>query len=222
MKRREHILALVAGAIVLIAVAERLVLSPLRQAWQGLADRVSAERAALVSAEGLLKRADTVRARYRGSAGAVEGDPDTREIEFLAFLQASAGRAGVRVASEQPALVWRGQVAQGGRRSDDAVRYGECTVTWTFTSSVEALVRLLTELGAGKEPVRVRRLVLTAQDPAGRSLQVTLVLSTVVLPAEAPRLALPAAGPGPGPVAVVGLSGAGWGREGGERVEARP
>jgi hypothetical protein len=240
VKRREYILALIAGAIVLIAVAERLVFSPLGQAWHRLADRVSAQQAALASAEGLLKRADMLRARYRSSAAAAEGDPDTRKIDFLTFLQSSAGRAGVRVGTETPTRVaWRGQVSPGAGRSDQGVRYGECTVSLTFSSSMEALVRFLTELAAGKEAVRVRYLSLVGEDPAGRSLKVTLRLSTVVLSAEAGQPAEPHAGRSPGLVAV-GLGGVGWwsgasggsaeGRgedatgwgEVGERVEAEP
>lgn len=198
MKRREYILALIAGAIVLVAVAQRLVLSPLRGAWQGLAARVSARRAALVSARELLKRADTLQARYRSSAAAVEGDPDTRQIAFLAFLQSAAGRAGVRVASEKPTLVWQGQGGRGAGAGGRVVRYGECTVSLNFTSSLEALVHFLTELAAGEEAVRVRSLQVAAQDPGGRSLKVTLRLSVVVLPSEAQRLASAETGRSPG------------------------
>jgi hypothetical protein len=209
VKRREYILALVAGAVVLAAVAERLVLSPLGRAWQGLADHVSTQRAALASAQGLLKRAETLRARYQSSALTLEGDPDTRKIDFLMFLQSSAGRAGVRVTSETPALVWRRQAGPGAGRTSAAVGYGECTVSLAFTSSVEALVRFLTELAAGKEAVRVRSLQLTSEDLEGRSLKVTLRLSTVVLPAEVRRPAGAQAERSPSLVAL-GLTQAGW------------
>jgi hypothetical protein len=240
MKRREHILALVAGAIVLAAVGQWLVLGPLVRAWQGLKDRVSVQEKALVAAQELVKRAGTLQARYQSSARTVEGDPDTRQIEFLAFLQSAAGRAGVKVTQEKPSPpVWRGQAGQRGRGTDRGVRYGECTVSLTFSSSLEAVVRFLTELAAGQEAVRVRSLRLTAQNSAGRSLEVSLRLSTVVLPAEARQPTLPQAGQGLSPMGLAlggagwwGEAGAGWrkglereaadGGEVGERVEARP
>jgi hypothetical protein len=109
----------------------------------------------------------------------------------------------------------------------------------TFTSSLEGVVRFLTELAAGQDAVRVRSFTLTAQDSAGQSLQVTLRLSTVILPADAHRPASLQAGGSLSPLALA-LGEAGWGGEaeatspkgleretGGwsevaERVEARP
>jgi nucleotide-binding universal stress UspA family protein len=218
MKRREYTLVVVAGAIVAAVVGERLVLSPLVGAWQGLKERVSAQQGALVAAQALVKRADTIQARYRSSARTVEGDPDTRAIEFLAFLHAAAGRAGVKVTAEKPSPpVWRGQQVRRGSVTDRGVGHAECTVNLTFTSSLEAVVRFLTELAAGEEAVRVLTLTVIAQDPGGQSLGVTLRLSTVILPVEARQPTLSRAGQSLSPMAFA-LGGAGWGGEAGETL----
>ncbi len=190
MKRRERLLAVLAGVVVVLAVADRLLLGPLTGVWQGQSQRLAFGRAELIDARELLKRKDSLLARYQGLTSRAEGEVGVQESEFLAFLNTAAGRAGVEIASEKPTRSWRvwssksaSQPTPGSGREAGSLRYAETTVSLTFTCSLEALVRLLAELGAAGEAVRVRSLRIASADPAGRSLEVSLRLSTVLLPA---------------------------------------
>lgn len=222
-ERRRRVLVLVAVVVVAAAVLDRVVLGPVAGLWRGLSARLSARQAELSAARELIKRAESMRAQYRRLARYVEGEPGTRESEFLAFLHAASQRAGVRIASEKPVRNWR-----GGR---GAVRYAETTVSLTFTSSLEALVRFLVELAAGEEPVRVRSVRIVGQDPAGRSLEVALRLSTVILPggsegtAAGPRRGAGSPGSGstkPAPGSRPAASGSVLPAGGTERPGSRP
>lgn len=189
MKRRERLLAVLAGVVVVLAVADRLVMGPLTGVWQGQSQRLAFGQAELIDARELLKRKDSLLARYQGLTTRVEGEVGAQESDFLAFLHTAAGRAGVEIASEKPTRSWRvwssksaSQPTPGSGREVGSLRYAETTVSLTFTCSLEALVRLLAELGAAGEAVRVRSLRIASADPAGRSLEVSLRLSTVLLP----------------------------------------
>lgn len=177
MKRRERILAVVASAVLVLAVVDLLVLGPLAGVWQRLKADLTARRAELVAARELIKRDDALRSRYRRLAARVEGDVGVRESRFLAFLRTSAERAGLEIATEKPSR------RSHGRRGSGSLRSTESAVGLTFTCSMEALVRFLVELAAGEEAVRVTKLDVTSLDPAGRSLKVSLGLTTLALPA---------------------------------------
>ncbi len=201
MRRRERLLAVLAGVVVVLAVADRLLMGPLTGVWQGQSQRLAFGQAELIDARELLKRKDSLLARYHGLTTRVEGEVGAQESDFLAFLHTAAGRAGVEIASEKPTRSWRvwspksaSQRTPGSGRKVGSLRYAETTVTLTFTCSLEALVRLLAELGAAGEAVRVRSLRIASAGPAGRSLEVSLRLSTVLLPA----LGGPAVGSGGG------------------------
>ena len=190
MRRRERLLAVLAGVVVVLAVADRLLMGPLVSVWQGQSQRLAFSQAELIDARELLKRKDSLLARYQGLTTRVEGEVGAQESDFLAFLHTAAGRAGVKIASEKPTRSWRvwssksaSQRTPGSGREVGSLRYAETTVSLTFTCSLEALVRLLAELGAAGEAVRVRSLRIASADPAGRSLEVSLRLSTVLLPA---------------------------------------
>ena len=210
MKRRERLLAVVAGVVVALAVADRLVMGPLVGLWKGQSQRLALSQAELLDARELLKRKDSLLARYHGLTARVEGEVGARESQFLAFLHAAAQRAGIEIASEKPTRSW--YVWSSASASDQSpgsgpqtgwLRYAETTVSLTFTCSLEALVRFLVECGAGQsdlqtdgpvggaggEAVRVRYLRIASLDPAGKSLEVSLRLSTVLLPAlEGPNV----------------------------------
>ena len=189
-ERRRRVLVLVAVVVVAVAVVDRVVLRPVAGLWRATSARLSARQAELAAARELIKRGDSLRDRYQTLARYVEEEPGTRESNFLALLHAAAERAGVEIASEKPVRNWR-----GGRRPG-SIRHAETVVSLTFTSSLEALVRLLTELAAGGEPVRVRSVRIVSLDPAGRSLEVALRLSTVILPTGREGAS---GGPGSGP-----------------------
>ena len=176
MKSRERILALVAGAVLVLAVAELLVLGPLARRWQRTKEHLGARRAELAAGRELIKRESQLRARYRELASRVEGAVGARESRFLGFLQGAANRAGLQIASEKPSR------RSYGARGQGSLRYTESTVNLTFTCSMEALERFLAELAGGEEAVRVRQLEVTGLDPAGRSLKVSLYLTTLALP----------------------------------------
>ena len=193
MKKRERILVIVAAGVIALALADRLVLRPLSGAWQGLSQRLTSRRAELTAARELIKREDSLRERYRvlveqvaGGAGA--HDVGARESAFLAFLQRCADRAGLGIANETPTRRARDHQVPGSDRKNGVKPYTETTVSLSFTCSIEALVRFLAEAGAGEsdgsagEPVRVCSLRISSLDPAGRSLEVSLSLSTVALP----------------------------------------
>jgi len=176
MKRRERLLAILAVAVLALVVADRLVLGPVTTLWKGLNQRLAVRRAELTAARELVSRSEDLRARYQALATSVEEEAGTRESTFLAFLHTAAGSAGLEIVSERPARAWH------GGRGPGTLRYAETTVSLTFTCSMEALVRFLYELEVGQEPVRVRQLRVTSLDPAGRALEVSVRLSTVVLP----------------------------------------
>jgi len=193
MKRRERILVILAAGVIALAVADRLVLGPLSGAWHGLSERLTARQAELTAARELIKREDSLRERYRvlvkqvaGGAGA--HDVGARESAFLTFLQRCADRAGLEIAKEKPTRRAREHQVSRRNRKNGVKRYTETTVSLSFTCSMEALVRFLAEAGAGGsdgaagEPVRVCSLRISSLDPAGRSLEVSLSLSTVALP----------------------------------------
>lgn len=195
MKRRERLLAVLAGVVVVLAVADRLLLGPLTGVWQGQSQRLAFGQAELIDARELLKRKDSLLARYQGLTSRAEGEVGAQESEFLAFLHTAAERAGVEIASEKPTRSWRvwssksaSQPTPGSGGEMGSLRYAETTVSLTFTCSLEALVRFLVECAAGEsngsagEAVRVRSLRIASADPAGRSLEVSLRLSTVLLP----------------------------------------
>lgn len=176
MKSRERILALVAGAVLVLAVAELLVLGPLARRWERTKEDLDARQAELAAGRELIKREGQLRTRYQELASRVEGEVGARESRFLTFLQEAAERAGLQIASEKPS-----RRSYGGR-GQGSFRYTESTVNLTFTCSMDALVRFLAGLGAGEEAVRVRQLEVTSLDPAGRSLKVSLYLTTLALP----------------------------------------
>ena len=185
MKRRERILALLAGGVLALALAELLVLGPLAGLWQRTKVELGASRAELAAARELIKREDTLKARYRKLASRVEGEVGTREARFLAFLQSAADRAGLKIGSENP------RRRSYRSRGSESLPRTESSVGLAFACSMEALVRFLVELAAGEEAVRVSQLEVTSLDPAGRSLKVSLHLTTLTLPQteeQAPQL----------------------------------
>ncbi|MCK4300378.1 MAG: hypothetical protein KAX80_12630, partial [Planctomycetes bacterium] len=91
MKRRERLLAVLAGVVVVLAVADRLLLGPLTGVWQGQSQRLAFGQAELIDARELLKRKDSLLARYQGLTSRAEGEVGAQESEFLAFLNTAAG-----------------------------------------------------------------------------------------------------------------------------------
>ncbi len=176
MKQRERILAVLAVAVLALALGDLVVLGPLAEVWHRTKADLSAARTELSASRELVKREETLRARYGALADRLEGDVGSREGRFLTFLQEAADRAGLSIASERPS---RRSYGEGSKAQ---LAHTLSTVGLTFTCSVGALEHFLVELAAGEEAVRVKNLEVNSLDPAGSSLKVSLYLTTLTLP----------------------------------------
>lgn len=158
-KRREHVLIVVTLFCLGALVGDRLVLTPMLEAWENRAQRIVQLRSDLAKGETLLRREREIRRRWREmQRDALPADISLAEGMVLKAVDRWVTESGVTLQSLKPQ--WR--------QFEEPYQTLECRAV--AQGGIEAIARFLHELEGDPLSLRVEDLEIAARDGEGRLL----------------------------------------------------
>lgn len=175
---RAQRLALTAGAVLLLALAARMVIGPAWERWRQARGHIVRDVETLERHQRLLASQEPIRRQYQAVAayGVEIGSDETELTDLLQQLELAATQTGVRVTDLKPRAATTPTAASAGAPGARLV-----AVEMDAEGSMAALIQLLQTLRQGKLLVRVDRLRVNALDQPG-VLRFNMVLAKVILP----------------------------------------
>lgn len=167
LNRRQRLLAIVAGAGVLLLFLDRLVFTPLTDTWNAHAAEIVRLQQTVAAGRGsILRAAQTQRVWSEMETNALPKDPALAEQELLAAFDTWGRANNVELGSIRP---------QWKRGTTDRYSVLECRVD--ASGSLTTLTHFLYELERSPLPLRVDSVELTSRDDGGQRLNLALVVS---------------------------------------------
>jgi hypothetical protein len=169
IKNRQQLLLIVAGAIIGLYLADRLVVTPLTKVWKERSDRITQLRKQVGDAEQILKREASIRERWKQmQKGVLPVNNSVAEEQVLKAFDSWSQSSRVSILGITPQ--WR--------KDSEDYRTLECRVD--ASGDLGTLSRFLYEIERDPLGIRMQSIELTARDTQGRQLSLGLQLSGVV------------------------------------------
>ena len=170
IKNRQQLLLILAAAVVGVFIADRLVFTPLTNAWTARSERITDLRNRVTKGESLLKLGQDYRARWsQMRTNTLPNTPSLAEQQLLKAVNGWAQESRITLTSESP---------QPKRDADDYLTL-QCRVE--ATGSLDAVARFLYAIEHDPLAVRIDTVELSARDTTGQQLNLGLQLSGLVL-----------------------------------------
>ncbi len=170
IRNRQQFLLVAAIAAVALLAGDRLVLSPLLNAWSGRAKRVTELRKQITQGTMLVQREQSIRSRWQQmSREALPADASAAEQKVFQAIDSWAQSSGVTVSAITP---------QWKRDSDDYQTF-ECRVD--ASGDLGKLSRFLHSVERDPMALKLQLVELGARDKEGQVLSLGLQLSGLVL-----------------------------------------
>jgi Tfp pilus assembly protein PilO len=169
-KNRQHLLILVAVAVVAIFLGDRFVVTPMWNGWKARSARLADLKKKVNDGEALLKRADSLRSRWSEMrTNALPADAATAESLVLRSFDRWSQSSGVSVSSIRP---------QWKRAGDDYMTL-ECRAD--VAGSLADVTRFLFEIEQDPLGVKVDSAALATRDTDGAQITLGLQVSGLQL-----------------------------------------
>jgi acetolactate synthase small subunit len=163
------VLLIIAGAIIGLYLADRVVFTPLAKGWKARSERITQLRKQVGDAEQLIKREASIRERWKKmQAGVLPANNSVAEEQVLKAFDAWSQSSRVSILGITPQ--WR--------KDSDDYRTLECRVE--ASGDLATLSRFLHEIERDPLGVRLQSVELSARDTRGQQLSLGLQLSGVV------------------------------------------
>jgi hypothetical protein len=171
IKNRQQLLIIVAGVVFGLLIADKLVLTPLTNAWKARTVRLADLRKKVDDGEKLVNRADALESRWEQMRkGALPNNNSLAEQRVLQAFDQWSRDARISVNSITP---------QWKRDRDESFQTIECRVDASGT--VGTLARFLYNLEQDAMALRIDSVEVTARDKDGQNLSLGLQISGLVL-----------------------------------------
>lgn len=169
LKSRQQFLVIVAAAVIGLFLADRLVLTPLTNAWKKRASRIADLRTKVDHGRSLLRREDSLRSRWQYMmTNTLPSNPSLAEQKVLNSLDRWADSSRLVVLSLSP---------QWKRDSDDFVTL-ECRMEGA--GNLGAVSRFLYDLENDPSALKLQSLEISSGDD-GQQFALGLQISGLVL-----------------------------------------
>jgi translation initiation factor IF-2 len=170
---RQQLLAIVAGAAIVLLLGDRLVISPLTRAWKERSQKIATLKKDITQGEMLLDREDRIRETWANMrTNTLPENLSAAENEVLKGFNRWAEESRISISAIRPQ--WR--------RNDEDHMLLECRAD-TF-GTMEALARFLHEIEKDPLALRVESLEITTRDNNGAQLAMAVQLSGLLLAGE--------------------------------------
>ncbi len=167
--RQQRLLIIAIVAVGLLG-GERLVLNPLKAAWQGREARLTELKRSVARGTSLLSRDRNIRGEWgQMRTNALTGQTSAAQNQMIKAFNRWARESGVTLGSIRP---------QWKQLADDSLAL-ECRAD--ATGNLGALTRFLYEAETDPLAVRVESLEMTTRDPEGQQLTLGLQVSGLLL-----------------------------------------
>ena len=172
---RQQLLALVAGAAIVLLLGDRLVLTPLARSWRERSQKITSLKKSINQGEVLLDRDARIRETWDNMrTNTLPVNLSAAENEVLKGFNRWSEESHISISSIKPQ--WR-------RNADDYMLL-ECRAD-TF-GTMEALARFLYEIEKDPLALRVESLEITTRDNNGQQLAMAVQVSGLLLTPEEP------------------------------------
>jgi Tfp pilus assembly protein PilO len=170
IKNRQQLLLILAAGVVGVFIADRIVFTPLTNAWKARSERITDLRNRVTKGESLLKLGQDYRARWsQMRTNTLPNTPSLAEQQLLKAVNGWAQESRITLTSESP---------QPKRDADDYLTL-QCRVE--ATGSLDAVTRFLYAIEHDPLAVRIDTVELSTRDTTGQQLNLGLQLSGLVL-----------------------------------------
>lgn len=171
IKNRQQLLFIVAGVVFGLLIADKLVLTPMVNAWKARTERLADLRKNVDDGEKLVLRAEALRSRWAEMQRTSLHQNNSRaEQQVLEAFDRWSRDARISVNSISPQ--WR-------RERDQSFQTIECRVDAAGT--IGTLARFLFNLEQDPMPLRIDSVEIIARDKDGQNLSLGLQISGLVL-----------------------------------------
>lgn len=176
LRNRQHLLLLIAGALVALWAGDRLIVTPLTASWKARSSQIASLKRSIADGRQLLQREAAVRDRWEAMrTNALPGVVSGAEGAVLRAFERWSTDSRVSITSVKPQ--WK--------QPTEEYRTLECRVD--AFGSLSSLARFLYEVERDPLGVRVDAVELTTRETDGSQLTLGLQVSGLYLPApEAP------------------------------------
>lgn len=170
IKNRQQLLVIATVAVIGLFVGDKLLLTPLLNAWDARAGRITALRKQVAANQALIFRQLPIRSHWRDIATrTLTNETSAAEQQVFQAIDAWAQGAGVTINAITP---------QWKHDSDDYMSY-ECRID--AGGDLDHLSRFLYSVERERMALKLESVELAARDKEGRQLSLGLQLSGLVL-----------------------------------------
>ena len=170
IKHRQQLLLIVAAAVVGVFIADKIVFTPLTNAWKARSERIADLRNRVTKGEDLLKLGQDYRSRWNHmQTNTLPSTPSLAEQQLLKAVNGWAQDSRITLTSESP---------QQKRDADDYLTL-QCRVE--ATGNLDAVAHFLYAIEHDPLAVRIDTVELSSRDATGQQLNLGLQLSGLVL-----------------------------------------
>ncbi len=170
IKNRQQLLIVGAIAVVVLFVGDRLLLTPLLNAWNARGKRIAELRQKISAAKALEQRGERIRSRWdEWSHNTLPNNPSAAEQKVFQAMDAWAQNSGVTISAITP---------QWKHDSDDYMTF-ECRVD--AAGDLGRLSRFLYSVEREPMALKLELVELSSRDKDGQQLSLGLQLSGLVL-----------------------------------------
>ena len=173
IKNRQQLLIVVAVAAVALFAGDKLVLSPILNAWSARAKRISTLREDIARAKMLIQREQSIRSRWdQMSRNTLPNNTSIAEQQVFKAVDGWAQNSGVTISAITP---------QWKHDNDDYMSF-ECRVD--AAGDLGRLSRFLYSVEREPMALKLESVEIGARDKEGQQLSLGLQLSGLVLTAQ--------------------------------------
>jgi hypothetical protein len=175
IKNRPQFLAILAGAVVGLLVADKLIITPLTAGWKERATRIAELRKSVTQGEQLILRGDRIRERWDSMrTNTLPDDVSSAENQVLKAFERWSDDSRISVSGIKPQ--WK--------RATEEYMTLECRAD--AFGNVHALTRFLYSLEKDPLALRVESVEITSRDETGQQLALAIQVSGLLLNPQEP------------------------------------
>ncbi len=170
INNRQQLLAIAAVVVVALFAGDKLLFTPLKDAWTARADQIHALRKQVEDGQGMIQREASIRRRWDNlRTNALPNDASLAEERLLKAIENWSQDSRIAINSMAPQM------------KRDAEDYASLECRVDATGTLPAISRFLYDIERDSMALRVETLEISSRDSDGQQLTLALQLSGLVL-----------------------------------------